>query len=98
MLDWSNDDCPDYYKTTYPATWKTMWQEVLDRRDYIRKQGVGEFLLYYYPDVIKRVFGHSVKLASTIELRIIMILKVWAKEYGSMPKLPSVVRSKLELR
>ncbi|MFW9896190.1 MAG: hypothetical protein ACFFD7_10335 [Candidatus Thorarchaeota archaeon] len=97
MLDWSNDECPDYYKKAYPSNWKNLWQEVLNRRDFIKAHGVGQFLLIYYPDVVRRVFGHSVTNPNTIDNRIAMILTNWKSDQGSMPKLPNVILSKLGL-
>lgn len=97
MLDWSTDACPEYYKNLYPKTWRTEWQEVIDRRDFIKREGVGEFLLQYYPDAVRRIFGYSVKKANTVESKIKSIFNNWVNEYGSMPKLPSIILSKLGL-
>ncbi len=97
MLDWSSDSCPNYYKNSYPDTGRAKWQKVIDSRNFIKREGVGEFLLQYYPDAVKRVFGYSVKKASTVESKIRSILNNWANEYGSMPKLPNIVLNKLGL-
>ena len=97
MMDWSTDDCPDYYKRLYPGTWATRWQEVIDRRNVVRRDGVGEFLIQYYPDVIRRIFGYTVTRASTVENRVRTMINNWNQEYHSMPKLPSVILNKLGL-
>ncbi|TKJ19162.1 MAG: hypothetical protein CEE43_16400 [Promethearchaeota archaeon Loki_b32] len=96
MLDWSSDSCPDYYKNSYPDTWREQWAEVIDRRNFIKKEGVGRFLLDFYPDVIERVFGSNVA-ARTIELGIRGMIHSWIQKYNTIPKLPNTILSKLGL-
>lgn len=90
--------CPVYYKKNlYPTEWRDKWEEVLDKRTFIRNEGIGEFLLVYYPDVIRRVFGYSVRSATTVERRVRSILDNLAQQYGLIPNLPIVVLNKLGL-
>ncbi len=63
----------------------------MNRREFIKKQGVGEFLLYYYPDAVRRVFGQGVTNPSTIEQGIKHMLINWVQAGNSLPKLPQTV-------
>ncbi len=91
-LDWNNKLCPDHYKQSNPADWKVKWQEVLDRRDYIKIYGVGRFLIRYYPQVVNRIFGYQgLKSPSYIESQIEIMIVDWVKSGNPMPKLPSVI-------
>jgi hypothetical protein len=97
LLDWGIRSCPDYYKQKFPKDWQILWQRVLDRRDYIQKEGVGKFLLYYYPDLVRRIFGRLVKNPKTIEKRIVSLYLKWVNQGNPAPILPDVILTKLGL-
>jgi hypothetical protein len=68
---------------------------VLDRRDYIQKEGIGKFLLTFYPDLVKRVFGRVVKNTRTIEKRIVSLYLEWVSQGNAAPILPEAILAKL---
>jgi hypothetical protein len=67
----------------------------LDRRDYIQKEGIGKFLLTFYPDLVKRVFGRVVKNTRTIEKRIVSLYLEWVSQGNAAPILPEAILAKL---
>ena len=98
MLDWNNKKCPDFYKIALPNNkWIDRWQEVLDRREFIKKEGVGKFLLTYYDELIIRVFGYRVKNPQVVENRIKQLYTTWINNGNKWPVLPIEILKALGL-
>ena len=97
MLDWNNKKCPDFYKKSKPNDWSDLWQEVLDRREFVKKEGVGKFLLTYYDELIIRVFGYRVKNPQVIENRIKQLYNNWINNGNKLPVLPIEILKALGL-
>ena len=97
MFNWNNKKCPDFYKKSNPNDWTDLWQEVLDRREFIKKEGVGKFLLTYYDELIIRVFGYKVKNPQTVEKRIKQLYTNWVYNGNPIPALPLEILKSLGL-
>ena len=97
LLDWNNKKCPDFYQKSMPNTWNDLWDEVLERREFIRNKGIGEFLLEYYDELVIRVFGYKVTNPQVIENRIRQLYHSWINDGNNIPLLPSDVLKALGL-
>ena len=69
----------------------TTWHE------FIKKEGVGKFLLTYYDELIIRVFGYRVKNPQVVENRIKQLYNNWINNGNKLPVLPIEILKALGL-
>ncbi|TFG24222.1 MAG: hypothetical protein EU529_04945 [Promethearchaeota archaeon] len=86
-LNWNDNSCPQFYKELFPDDWNDLWQEIIERRDYLKQRGVEEFLKKYYPDVVTRVFGNRF-VKGSLETKVRNMIYNWIKLGNPIPNLP----------
>ncbi|MFX0165471.1 MAG: hypothetical protein ACFE9V_09145 [Candidatus Hodarchaeota archaeon] len=93
-------ECPIYYKK-FLKNWKSRWQEYLERRKYLLKNGIAKFLNTYFIDnegtnyIIKRFFKNL--SLDQIELKIKSMLKSWIQKGRPTPILNPQIPARLSV-